>query len=227
MKKLAILILVLVVLGACRSSKGKRETTVDNPELKPPPAVTKITRVRFETTAGDFMIVVHPDWAPLGAQRFLTLVAERYFDGAGFFRVVPGFVVQFGLAADPSMTARWEDTEFKDDPVTRSNTRGMVTFAKTPEPNSRSTQVFINFADNSRLDPRGFAPFGEVVSGMDNVDKIRADHGQEPDQEKISALGNAYLGEVFPNLDYIRNARVVHEPATRMLGEPAKKKVEE
>ena len=222
MKKLAILILVLGVLVACRSSKGKAETTVDNPELKPPPVVTTITRVRFETTAGDFVIAIHPDWAPLGAQRFLTLVREGYFDGAGFFRVVPGFVVQFGLAADPSMTARWEDTEIKDDPVTKSNTRGMVTFA-TAGPETRTTQVFINFADNSRLDPRGFAPFGEVISGMDNVDKIRADHGQEPDQEKISSLGNAYLGKYFPNLDYIRNVRVVHEPATRMLGEPTDK----
>ena len=222
MRRLGILILVLGVLVACRSSRGKRETTVDNPELKPPPAVKTITRVRFETTAGDFVIAVHPDWAPLGAQRFLTLVDEGYFDGAGFFRVVPGFVVQFGLAADPSNTARWEDAEIKDDPVTRSNTRGMVTFA-TAGPDTRTTQVFINFGDNSRLDPRGFAPFGEVVSGMENVDKIRADHGQEPDQEKIGKLGNAYLGEYFPNLDYIRNARIVHEPAKRRLGEPVKK----
>jgi cyclophilin family peptidyl-prolyl cis-trans isomerase len=221
MKKFAILLLVIGALAACRSSRGKGETTVDNPELKPAPAVKSITRVRFETTAGDFVVEVHPDWAPLGAQRFLTLVNEGYFDGAAFFRVVPGFVVQFGLAADPSVTARWDDTEIKDDPVIRSNTRGMVTFA-TAGPETRTTQVFINFADNSRLDERGFAPFGKVVAGMENVDKIRAEHGEAPDQEKISRFGNAYLGENFPNLDYIRNARIVYDPPKRLLGEPAK-----
>jgi len=209
MKKLAILFLVLGMV-ACKS-KPPRETTIDNPELKPAPMVKTITEVRFETTAGDFVVAVYPDWAPIGAQRFLALVKEGFFDGAAFFRVVPGFVVQFGLAADPSMTARWEDTEIRDDPVTRPNRRGTITFA-TSGPNTRTTQVFINFSNNGMLDQQGFAPFGAVVSGMENVDRISSGHGQAPDQTKIKRRGNAYLQGSFPRLDYIRNAAIIRRP---------------
>jgi cyclophilin family peptidyl-prolyl cis-trans isomerase len=222
MRRAAILLLAVALLAACRASKGKRETTVDDPELKTPDPVTRVTRVRFDTTAGPFVIEVHPEWAPLGAQRFLELVAEGYYDGSGFFRVRPGFVVQFGLAADPSVTARWVDANLKDDPVKQTNRKGTIAFA-TSGPDTRTTQVFINLHNNGMLDQRGFAPFGEVIEGMENVLRISHDHGEEPDQAKITEMGNVYLQKYFANLDYIRNARVVYNPPERKLGEPSKK----
>jgi peptidyl-prolyl cis-trans isomerase A (cyclophilin A) len=207
MKTNALLLLALFVLAACRSGPP-RESTVDDPEFFPDRPVKEVTKVRFETTEGSFVVEVHPEWAPRGAERFLRLVKERYYDGAAFFHVVPGFVVQFGIAADPSVTSRWEDETIPDDPVVKSNTRGMVTFA-TAGPDTRTTQIFINYGDNSNLDPRGFAPFGVVVSGMQIVDRISSVHGESPVQDMISRRGNAYLTEQFPELDYIRNARIV------------------
>ena len=146
-------------------------------------------------------------WAPLGADRFYTLVQQKFFDGARFFRVVPNFMVQFGLAADPAITKKWDGTEFPDDPVTMHNTRGTLTFA-TRGAGTRTTQLFINFADNSRLDNQGFAPFGRVVSGMDVVDKIYSAYGEQPDQMRLTSEGNQYAEKEFPKLDYIKTARV-------------------
>jgi peptidyl-prolyl cis-trans isomerase A (cyclophilin A) len=165
-------------------------------------------KAKFETTAGDFVIAVHRDWAPLGADRFAELVNSHFLDGGGFFRVVPGFVVQFGLSPDPKMNAQWEDKRIADDPVRMSNTRGRVTFA-TSGPNSRTTQLFINYADNSRLDGAGFAPFGEVVEGMDVVDKINPQYGEAPEQSEITEKGNAYLKKEFPKLDFIKKVSIV------------------
>ncbi|MEZ6130273.1 MAG: peptidylprolyl isomerase [Planctomycetaceae bacterium] len=166
--------------------------------------------VEFDTTVGSFTVEVDRSWAPIGADRFYKLVKDGYYDDAGFFRVVPNFMVQWGLAADPADTAKW-DQSIMDDPVKQSNKRGYMTFAKTGAPNSRSTQVFVNYADNSFLDDQGFAPFGQVTKGMDVVSKISSAHGEEPDQGAATAEGNAYLKSTFPKLDYIKTARVIKD----------------
>ncbi|MCC7499000.1 MAG: peptidylprolyl isomerase, partial [Bryobacterales bacterium] len=167
-----------------------------------PEADKNAFKVKFETSRGNFIVEVHPDWAPLGAARFKQLVQDKYFDGARFFRVLPGFVVQFGLAADPAKTRKW-DKPFKDDPVLRTNRIGSIVFA-TAGPETRTTQLFINLASNQRLDDQGFAPFGQVIEGMDVVQKIYPGYGERPDQGDITAHGNAYLNKEFPKLDYIR-----------------------
>jgi peptidyl-prolyl cis-trans isomerase A (cyclophilin A) len=165
--------------------------------------------VRFESTAGDFVVLVHRDWAPLGAQRFYDLVKSGFYDECRFFRVVSGFMVQFGINGDPSIQQKWE-SRLKDDPAKESNRRSYITFA-TSGPDSRTTQVFISFADNSFLDSQGFSPFGEVIEGMDNVDKINAQYGETPEQGQINAAGNAYLKAQFPKLDYIKKATIIEQ----------------
>jgi peptidyl-prolyl cis-trans isomerase A (cyclophilin A) len=165
-------------------------------------------RVNLDTSRGPVVIEVTRADAPNGADRFYNLVKAKYFDGARFFRVVPGFMAQFGLAADPAVSKTW-DMPIQDDPVKTSNVRGTLTFAATSSPNSRSTQLFINFADNARLDSQRFAPFGKVVSGMENVDQIYSGDGENPNQERIESEGNAYLEKEFPRLDYIKTASVV------------------
>lgn len=164
--------------------------------------------VRFETTKGNIDIECHKDWAPLGTARFRQLVESGYFDGARFFRVVPGFVVQFGIAANPLITAKWEGTEIQDDPVQQSNTRGMVSFA-TAGRNTRTTQLFINLGDNPRLDNMGFSPIGRVVRGMGAVDMIDSRYGEQPQQPRIEDEGEQYLSSQFPYLDKIVSARVI------------------
>ena len=165
-------------------------------------------RVNFDTSKGPVVIEVTRALAPNGADHFYTLVKAKYYDGARFFRVVPGFMAQFGLAASPAVTKTW-DVPIQDDPVKTSNVRGAVTFAQTSAPNSRSTQLFINFGNSAFLDNQRFAPFGKVVSGMENVDMIYAGDGEKPDQGRITAEGNAYLEKAFPRLDYIKTARIV------------------
>jgi len=165
-------------------------------------------RVLLETTQGPVVIDVDSHLAPNGAKRFHELVEAKYFDGARFYRVVPGFVVQWGAAADPAVTKKW-DVTIPDDPVVGSNERGTVTFAATGAPNSRSTHLFINLGNNARLDGMGFAPIGKVTSGMDAVDRIYPGYGEQPDQGQIGARGNAYLESSFPKLDYIKSARIV------------------
>src|SRR5262252_5228544 len=163
---------------------------------------------KFDTTAGVFQVEVHTDWAPNGADRFYNLVKNGYYDGCRFFRVVPGFMVQFGINGDPAIQRNWENATIADEKVTQGNTRGFVSFAKSSAPNSRTTQVFINFADNSRLNRDGFAPFGKVISGMDVVDKIYSGYGEKPDQGRTQAEGNAYLTKNFPKLDFIKKATI-------------------
>ena len=167
-------------------------------------------RVRLNTSRGAVVIAVHRDWAPLGADRFYNLVKNGFYDECRFFRVLDGFMAQVGMNGDPSIQAIWDQANFNDDPVKGSNLRGFVTFAKSSAPNSRSTQFFINFADNSTLDSQGFAPFGQVVTGMDIVDKLYAGYGRQnvPDQGKITAEGNAYLMETYPKLDFIKKATI-------------------
>lgn len=166
-------------------------------------------RACFETSGGKFALVVHRDWAPLGADRFHNLVKNGYYDDVRFFRVVAGFVVQFGMHGDPFVNAAWNNHPISDDPVTQSNLRGFITFAKTNAPNSRTTQVFINFVDNVDLDDAGFAPFGQVDEGMDVVDQLFSGYGELPLQQSIATLGNAYLTEIFPDLDYVEQASIV------------------
>ncbi len=163
--------------------------------------------VLFQTSAGDFTVQVNRDWAPHGADRFYNLVKNGFYDGCRFFRVVPGFMVQFGLNGDPSVQAAWRGANIPDDPVKQSNKRGYITFA-TAGPNTRTTQVFINFADNAGLDGQGFAPFGRVTKGMDVVDKINSGYGEKPNQGSIQMQGNAYLEKEFPKLDYVKKATV-------------------
>ncbi|MFO0177673.1 MAG: peptidylprolyl isomerase [Planctomyces sp.] len=165
-------------------------------------------RVKFETSCGDFTVEVQRDWAPLGADRFHELVQAGFYDECRFFRVVPGFVVQWGMNGDPAVYAKWKDREIKDDKVTQSNREGMITFASRG-PNTRTCQLFINLADNERLDDLGFAPFGKVVEGLDVVKKITSEYGQRPQQPLIQEEGNTYLKKEFPKMDYIKKATVV------------------
>ena len=167
--------------------------------------------VNMDTSKGAVVIEVHRDWAPLGADRFYELVKSGYYNGARFFRVLPNFMAQFGIAADPQVTSKWKDAKIQDDPVKESNVKGMVTFA-TAGPNTRTTQMFINIADNVRLDGMGFAPIGKVISGMEVVENFYkgygegAPRGQGPAQQLIEEQGNTYLEKEFPQLDYIKKA---------------------
>jgi peptidyl-prolyl cis-trans isomerase A (cyclophilin A) len=171
-------------------------------------------KARFDTSKGAFVIDVHRDYAPNGADRFYNLVKNGFYDDNRFFRVISGFMVQFGINGDPKISAPWRNAQIKDDPVKQSNKRGFITFA-TSGPNSRTTQVFINFADrNSFLDGMGFAPFGQVTSGMDVVDALYSGYGEGapqgrgPDQGRVQFEGNDYLVKNFPNMDYVKKATV-------------------
>jgi len=170
-------------------------------------------KARFDTSKGVFVIDVHRDFAPLGADRFYNLVKNGFYDDDRFFRVISGFMVQFGINGDPKISAPWRDAQIKDDPVKQSNKRGFISFA-TSGPNSRTTQVFINFGDNGRLDSSGFSPFGQVTSGMNVVDSLYSGYGEGapsgrgPNQGQIQFEGNAYLVKAFPNLDYVKKATI-------------------
>ena len=167
-------------------------------------------RARFETSQGPFVIEVQREWAPLGADRFYTLVKSGFYDGVRFFRVLNGFMAQFGLSGDPTVQSAWASANLMDEPPKQSNLRGFVTFAKESSPNTRYTMVFINYKDNSYLDADGFAPFGQVVVGMDVVDKLYGGYGRTnvPDQRRIKSEGNAYLTADYPRLDFIKTATI-------------------
>lgn len=164
-------------------------------------------RVAFETTRGTFVVEAVRAWAPNGADRFYQLAQEHFFDESRFFRVVPGFVAQFGLHNELETNERWEAAKLLDDSVRQSNARGTIVFTNSG-PNSRSHQMFVNLADNARLDKQGFAPFGRVVEGMAVVDSLYSGYEDTPDQQYIRTLGNSYLTRMFPKLDYIRTARL-------------------
>ncbi len=167
------------------------------------PADDIVTSYTVTTDKGAITMETHQSWAPNGVGRFGDLVAADFYNDARFFRVISGFVAQFGINGTPSTNAMWSSRTIPDDPVVRSNTRGYVTYAQTSEPNSRTTQLFINTVDNSDLDGMGFAPFALVTDGMEVVDQLDAEYGDQPDQGMIAAGGNAYLTANFPNLDYI------------------------
>jgi peptidyl-prolyl cis-trans isomerase A (cyclophilin A) len=171
-------------------------------------------KVKFVTTKGDFVVEVQRDWAPKGADRFYNLVQNGFYDNTRFFRVIKGFMVQFGIHGEPGVNAPMQEARIQDDPVKQSNKRGNITFA-TAGPNTRTSQVFINYKDNDNLDGMGFAPFGKVVTGMKTVDALNGEYGEGapggmgPSQPRMQSEGNAYLEKDFPKLDYIKSAKIV------------------
>jgi peptidyl-prolyl cis-trans isomerase A (cyclophilin A) len=204
----------LTTAFACSDDVSRRESdSAAVASAEPSTPAPDTFRVAFETTQGPFTVEVIRAWSPRGADRFHELVSAGYFSDIAFFRVLPGFVAQFGMHGDPDVNRRWEDRPIQDDPVAQSNRRGTIVFA-TAGPNTRRNQFFINFADNARLDAMGFSPFGRVVEGMSVVDSIHAGYREIPDQARIGSEGNAYLKRQFPELDYITSARVVAQETT-------------
>ena len=202
MKRLSCLVSVALLLSACSGSKPASAQKASSDDTAP-----AVYRVNFDTSRGPFVVEITREQAPHGADHLYTLVKAKYFDGARFYRVVPGFMVQWGSAADPAVSKAWEGT-IEDDPVKDTNSRGTISFAATGQPNSRSTHMFINYGDNARLDAMGFAPLGKVVSGMEIVEQIYSADGEKPDQLSMKDQGNKYLEREFPNLDYIKTARI-------------------
>lgn len=176
-------------------------------------------QVKFETTKGDFVIEAHRDWSPHGAARFYELVKTGFYDDCRFFRAIPGFMVQWGIHGDPQVMSKWRDANIPDDQPTgenrQSNLPSFVTFAKSGLPNSRSTQIFVNYNDNSRLDPDGFTPFGKVLSGMEVLESLNSKYGEaaSQQQQRIQREGNAYLDKAFPGLDSIKKATLLEAAA--------------
>ena len=170
-------------------------------------------KAKFDTSKGVFVLDVHRNWAPNGVDRFYNLVKNGFYDNVRFFRVISGFMVQFGINGDPKISAPWREARIQDDPVKQSNRRGFVTYAMAG-PNTRTSQVFINFGDNTSLDGQGFSPFGRVVSGMDVVDKLNPEYGEGaprgrgPDQGRLQTEGNAYLQRDFGKLDFVKKATI-------------------
>ena len=195
-------------LCGCSSSSDQAAKPPENPG--PAPA---LFRAQFETTKGNFVVEVTREMSPHGADRFYQLVKTGFFNDARFFRVLPGFIVQWGINKDPKTSELWRQLNIPDDPVRTSNTRGTITYAKAG-PNTRTTQVFINLADNPNLDRSGFSPFGKVVDGMDVIGQLYGGYGEGqpngmgPDQQMIQMRGNDYLNESYPLLDYIKSAKV-------------------
>jgi len=212
--------LSLVALGCGRGERSGAAVATSGGDFRVPasPEMQQTApgrfRVHVETSAGDFVVEVQRDWAPRGADRFYNLARSGYFDGVRFFRVLPGFVAQFGIHGDPQVSAAWREQAIRDDPVRHSNGRATISFA-TAGPNTRTTQLFINFRDNDRLDGMGFAPIGRVVAGMDVVDRLYGGYGEGapagsgPLQDRIQAEGNTYLEREFSRLDYVKRATVM------------------
>ena len=198
---------ILTLAAALLTAVLAGPALAQSPNLANPAALNEQApatyKAKFETSKGVFVIQVTRAWAPQGADRFYNLVRNGFFDDVRFFRVISGFMVQFGISGNPALSAKWRDADIRDDRVTQSNKRGMITFA-TAGPNTRTTQVFINFADNSMLDGQGFAPFGKVETGMNVVDALYAGYGEGaprgagPDQTRLQMEGNAYLAKDFP-----------------------------
>lgn len=209
-------------MGAPLPKAAKQETSrVDVGD------VPETFQVKFETTKGDFVVEVHRDWSPYGAARFYELVKTGFYDDCRFFRVLPGFMAQWGIHGDPSVMRKWRDANIPDDRPSgenrQSNVRGMVTFAKSGRPNSRSTQIFANYANNSRLDADGFTPFGQVLSGMEVLEHLNSKYGESASGEQgmIQERGNAFLDQAFPGLDSIKKASFVEaESASDKTSKP-------
>ncbi len=197
--------------GAVDLSKAKLKTPTALNEKAP-----ETFKAKLDTSKGPIVIDVHRDWSPIGADRFYNLVKNGFYDDTRFFRVLDGFMAQIGINGNPAIQSAWRNATIQDDPLKQgiSNKRGFVTYAKSGAPNSRSTQIFINFKDNGGLDKQGFTPFGEVTTGMDVVDKLYSGYGEGapsgagPEQQKIQMEGNAYLAKGFPKLDYVKKGTI-------------------
>ena len=200
--------LATVALAGPASAQGNLSTPSSLNEKAP-----ATFKAKFDTSKGVFVVEVTRDWAPNGVDRFYNLVKNGFYDNVRFFRVISGFMVQFGISGDPKISAPWREARIADDPVKQSNRRGYITYAMAG-PNTRTSQVFINFSDNSSLDNQGFSPFGRVISGMDVVDKLNAEYGEGaprgrgPDQGRIQTEGNAYLNKDFGKLDFVKKATI-------------------
>lgn len=209
-------IVCALALGGCSGNLSKQEDSSQKAAPKKSAQAPEQFYVRFETTKGDIVLEVVRAWAPRGADRFYELIEDKFYDGSRFFRVRPKFVVQFGIHKDPKVSELWRQMKLPDDPVRQKNLRGFVSYAKDG-PGSRTTQIFINLADNAqRLDSKGFSPFARVVEGMDAVDKLYASYGEVqalggggPDSQKIEAMGEEYLERTYPRLDKITQATLV------------------
>lgn len=243
----ALLGLGVVVLLSCIDAEGQAPTGTgtttahktatagpyDRALLRPALLTAKAPdtyKVKFITAKGDFVISVTRAWAPLGADRFYNLARHHFYDNTTFFRVHPKFVVQWGISAYPAVSAAWSHAPIKDDPVVQSNLRGYVTYAKTQEPNTRTTQIFINLGDNQRLDTvGGFAPFGQVTEGMEVVDSLYSGYGeappdgQGPDQDKIEKLGKPYLDKDFAQLDSTKTTTLILPEGAAPVKKPTPK----
>jgi peptidyl-prolyl cis-trans isomerase A (cyclophilin A) len=201
-----------LILSVLASSAFGQQASLASPATlrEQAPAVYK---AKFDTSKGAFVVEVQRDWAPNGADRFYNLVKNGFYDNVRFFRVISGFMVQFGINGDPKLSAHWRDARIKDDPVKQSNRRGTITYAMAG-PDTRTSQVFINFADNGNLDRSGFSPFGRVISGMNVVDALNAEYGEGaprgrgPDQGRLQMEGNAYLAKEFSRMDYVKKATI-------------------
>jgi peptidyl-prolyl cis-trans isomerase A (cyclophilin A) len=212
-----VLSICLLAAAAATPVAAQAKATFDQALLKPGSLTEKapeVYEVKFETTKGDFVVKVTRAWAPNGADRFYNLVKHGYYNGAAFFRVLDGFMAQFGINASPAVNAQWQVAAIKDDPVKKSNTRGLITYAMGG-PNTRTTQLFINYGNNARLDADGFSPFGEVTKGMGIVDSLYsgygegAPNGRGPRQDLVQSRGSAYLEKEYPKLDTIKSATLV------------------
>jgi peptidyl-prolyl cis-trans isomerase A (cyclophilin A) len=204
--------LILAALALLPSGAAAQASLKNPASLKEQAPATY--KVKFDTSVGVFVIQVNRDWAPLGADRFYNLVKNGFYDDARFFRAIAGFMVQFGISGDPAVSAAWRSARIGVDPVKQSNKPMFITFAMGGSPDTRTTQVFINFGNNANLDAMGFAPFGEVVEGKDVVNKIHtgygegAPRGKGPDQGRVQMEGNAFLMKEFPKLDFIKKATI-------------------
>jgi cyclophilin family peptidyl-prolyl cis-trans isomerase len=212
-RKSAAFLIALAVLVSAAVGVVAQSAALKEPAKLKEQAPAKYN-VKFDTSIGVFVVTVTREWAPLGADRFFNLVKNGYYDDVRFFRAIPNFMVQFGINGDPALNTAWRAARIGVDPVKQSNKRGYITYAMGGSPDTRTTQVFINFRDNANLDAMGFAPFGQVTSGMDIVDKLHqgygegAPRGNGPDQGRLQTEGNAYLKKDFPKLDYVKKATI-------------------
>ena len=218
-RHVGLVLAIILPLSLSMSNLEAGDGGKDSPLLQPKSAGMNRTapamfKAKFETSEGDFVVEARREWAPLGVDRFYNLVQNGFYDGTCFFRVISGFMAQFGIHGDPKVSAAWRQERIQDDPVKQSNTRGYISYAMAG-PNTRTTQLFINYADNSRLDQMGFAPIGRVVEGQAVVDRLYAGYGEGapkgkgPDQGRMQMEGREYLTKNFPQLDCIKNATII------------------
>jgi len=216
-RSLAVVVFICLLAASAATPVAAQVLPFDPALLKPGALTEKapeVYEVKFATTKGDFVVKVTRAWAPNGADRFYNLVKHGYYNGAAFFRVLDGFMAQFGINAHPQVNAMWQVAAIKDDPVKKSNTRGFITYAMGG-PNTRTTQLFINYGNNARLDADGFSPFGQVTQGMGIVDRLYSGYGEGapsgrgPRQDLVQSRGSAYLEKEYPKLDIIKSATLL------------------